>query len=132
MFAALEAVVERNGSTVTVSKRVAEELVESQSEYGSRRERLRAAYEAGWLRPVRPDFTVGGVPGVVDRTRERMATLSAENVTGDEIEKTDTVLAGVAYQQAKRGADRRCPRRDGVRRTYLGRRRSGVPLVSAP
>ena len=33
-------------------------------------------------------------------TRERMATLSADDVTADEIERTDTVLAGLAYQYA--------------------------------
>lgn len=55
--------VERNGITVTVSERVAEELGESPSEYGYQLDRLRMARESGWLRPVRADFTIRGVPG---------------------------------------------------------------------
>lgn len=54
------------------------------------------------MAPASIDFSAGGVSDVVDRTRERMANRSADDVTEDEIEKTDTVLAGLAYQLATR------------------------------
>lgn len=41
---------------------------------------------------------------VVDKTRTRMGALSADDVTEDEIEKTDTILAGLAYQYVADGA----------------------------
>ena len=36
-----------------------------------------------------------------------MATLSADDVTEDEVERTDTVLAGLAYQYATGGSEPR-------------------------
>lgn len=36
----------------------------------------------------------------IDRTRERIYSLSADDVTEDEVETTDAVLAGLAYQYA--------------------------------
>lgn len=45
------------------------------------------------------DFSVPGVSAIVDTTRERVCALSAADVTEDEIERTDTILAGVAYQR---------------------------------
>ena len=63
------------------------------------------AREAGWLRPLATDFSVRGVPDVVDRTRARMAALSADDVTEDEIERTDTVLAGLASRLAIRRSE---------------------------
>lgn len=41
-----------------------------------------------------------GVSDATDRTRERIFSLSADDVTQDEIETTDAVLAGLAYQYA--------------------------------
>ena len=52
----------------------------------------------------RIDFSNPHVSEVVDKTRKRMANLSANDITEDEIEKTDTVLAGLAYQYATTGA----------------------------
>lgn len=90
----------RTNLTVTVPEQVARELGESPDVYTYQRDRLRAAQEAGWLTSTQIDFTISGVPGVVDRTRQRMAKRSAADVSEDEIEKTDTILAGVAYQFA--------------------------------
>ena len=99
-YIVFERFVTQKNITVTVREHVAEELGDSPTAYGYQRDRLRAAQEAGWLKPTAIDFSVSGVPAVVDRTRKRMATLSADDVTEDEIEKTDTILAGVAYQYA--------------------------------
>lgn len=79
---------------------VAEELGESPDAYAYQRDRLRAAQDSGWLKSGRIDFSVPGVSDVVDRTRTRMQKLSARDVTEDEIEKTDTILAGLAFQYA--------------------------------
>lgn len=46
------------------------------------------------------DFTDPGVSDTIDRTRERIYSLSADDVMEDEIETTDAVLAGLAYQYA--------------------------------
>ena len=99
-YRAFQRFVTRQRITVTVPRRVAEELGESPAAYAYQRDRLRAAQEAGWLEPGSIDFSVPGVSEVVDRTRARMAKRSAEDVTEDEIEKTDTILAGLAYQYA--------------------------------
>src|SRR5699024_6870630 len=72
--------------------------------YAYQRERLQAAQNAGWLQSSRIDFSKPRVSEVVDKTRKRMAALSADDVTEDEIERTDTVLAGLAYQYATGGA----------------------------
>lgn len=79
---------------------VAEELGDAPKDYQYQRERLRAARDAGWLTSVAVDFENPEVSDIVDRTRVRMAALAADDVSADEIEKTDTVLAGVAYQLA--------------------------------
>ncbi|WP_440771282.1 hypothetical protein [Natronorubrum sp. DTA28] len=44
------------------------------------------------------------MPEIVDKTRNRMHRLSGDDVTEDEIEKTDTVLAGLAYQYVSRNS----------------------------
>jgi hypothetical protein len=46
------------------------------------------------------DFTDPRVSDAIDRTRERIYSLSADDVTEDEVETTDAVLAGLAYQYA--------------------------------
>ena len=71
--------------------------------YAYQRDRMRAAQDAGWLEPGRIDFSTPRVPEVVDKTRRRMLSLSANDVTEDEIEKTDTILAGLAYQYVIQG-----------------------------
>lgn len=81
---------------------VAQELGEAPDAYTFHRERLRAAQEAGWLERAEIDYADPDVSETVDRTRTRMANLSAGDVSEDEIEKTDTVLAGLAYQCADR------------------------------
>ena len=86
--------------SVYIPGHVAEEMGESPDAYAYQRDRLRAAQNAGWLEPGRIDFSVPRVSEVVDKTRKRMLNLSAEDVTEDEIEKTDTILAGLAYQYA--------------------------------
>ena len=97
-YRAFEQFVRQRSVMVAVPERVAEELGESPDAYAYQRDRLRAAREAGWLEPARVDFSIPRVPEVVDTTRERMANLSADDVSEDRIEKTDTVLAGLAYQ----------------------------------
>jgi hypothetical protein len=103
-YRAFEQFVTRRNITVYIPGYVAEELGESPEAYVYQRERLRAAQDAGWLAPCRIDFSIPRVAAVVDKTRKRMLNLSAEDVTEDEIEKTDTILAGVAYQYATGGA----------------------------
>ena len=103
-YSAFEEFVTGRGLTVKVPEQVAEELGEGPEAYAYQRERLQTAQNAGWLESGRIDFSKPRVSEVVDKTRERMATLSADDVTEDEIERTDTVLAGLAYQYATGGA----------------------------
>ena len=103
-YIAFEKFVTGRGLTVKVPEQVAEELGEGPEGYGYQRKRLQAAQNAGWLESGRIDFSNPRVSEVVDKTRERMAALSADDVTEDEIERTDTVLAGLAYQYATGGA----------------------------
>ncbi|WP_114579238.1 hypothetical protein [Saliphagus sp. LR7] len=99
-YQAFERHVQHQNLTVRVPQQVAEELGESPDAYVYQRDRLRAAQDAGWLEPGQIDFTLSGVSTVVDKTRRRMGALSADDVTEDDIEKTDTILAGLAYQYA--------------------------------
>jgi hypothetical protein len=103
-YQAFEQFVTRRQITVNMPGYVAEELGESPEAYVYQRDRLQAAQDAGWLAPCHIDFSIPRVSAVVDKTRKRMLNLSAEDVTEDEIEKTDTILAGVAYQYAIGGA----------------------------
>lgn len=102
-YQAFERFVRQRNLTVTVPEQVAAELGESPDAYAYQRDRLRAAQDAGWLEPGRIDFSTPCVPEVVDKTRRRMLSLSADDVTEDEIEKTDTILAGLAYQYVTEG-----------------------------
>lgn len=95
-----EQYVTRRDISVRIPTHVAEELGESPEAYTYQRDRLRAAQNAGWLESADVAFSDPQVSDVIDRTRKRMVNLSAEDVTEDEIEKTDTVLAGLAYQYA--------------------------------
>ena len=99
-YQAFERYVTRRNISVRIPDQVAEELGESPAAYAYQRDRLRAAQDAGWLERGQIDFTNPVVSDVVDRTRKRMANLSADDVTEDEIEKTDTVLTGLAFQYA--------------------------------
>lgn len=99
-YQAFERYVTRRNITARIPDQVAEELGESPAAYAYHRDRLRAAEDAGWLKRAVVDFTIPGVSDATDRTRKRMANLSADDITEDEIEKTDTVLAGLAYQYA--------------------------------
>ena len=99
-YQAFERYVTRRNITVRIPDQVAEELGESPAAYTYQRDRLRAAEDAGWLERATIDFSIPGVSDATDRTRKRMASLSADDVTEDEIEKADTVLAGLAYQYA--------------------------------
>lgn len=103
-YQAVEQYVTRRDITVKVPERVAEELGESPDAYAYQRDRLRAAQEAGWVEPARVDFSQPRVSAVVDKTCTRMLNLSADDVSEHEIEKTDTVLTGLAYQYATGGA----------------------------
>ena len=99
-YSAFEEFVTGRGLTVRAPEQVAEELGDGPEAYAYQRERLQAAQNAGWLESGRIDFSKPRVSEVVDKTWERMATLSADDVTEDEIERTDAVLAGLAYQYA--------------------------------
>ena len=103
-YRAFEQFVSRRGLTVRVLEQVAEEPGESPDAYAYQRDRFRAAQDAGWLERGRIDFSKPRVSEVVDTTRTRMAALSAADVTEDTIEKTNTILAGLAYQYATSGA----------------------------
>jgi hypothetical protein len=103
-YQSFEQFVARRGITVKVPGRVAEELGESPDAYVYQRDRLQSAQDAGWLESGQIDFSKPRVPEVVDKTRKRMLNLSADDVTEDEIEKTDTILAGITYQYATSGA----------------------------
>lgn len=103
-YRAFEQFVMRRNLTVYMPGYVAEEMGESPDAYAYQRDRLRAAQAAGWLHPGRIDFSTPRVSEVVDKTRKRMLNLSADDVTEDEIVKTDTILAGVAYQYARGNA----------------------------
>lgn len=103
-YIAFEKFVMGRGLTVKVPEQVAEELGEGPEAYAYQHKRLQAAQNAGWLEPGRIDSSNPRVSEVVDRTRKRMAALSSDDVTEDEIERTDTMLAGLAYQYATGGA----------------------------
>lgn len=103
-YSAFEEFVTGRGLRVRMPEQVAEELGEAPEVYAYQRGRLEAAQNEGWLESGRIDFSNPRVSEVVDKTRERMATLSVDDVTEDEIERTDTVLAGLAYQYATGGA----------------------------
>ena len=99
-YQAFERYVTQRDISVRIPEQVAAELGESPAAYAYQRDRLRAAQDAGWLERGQIDFSNPGVSDAVDRTRKRMANLSADDVTEHEIEKTDTVLAGLAFQYA--------------------------------
>jgi len=99
-YQALERFVRRRNISVKIPDQVAEELGESPAQYEYQRDRLRAAQDAGWLDRGQIDFTNPDVSTIVDKTRARMAKLAADDVSEDDIERTDTVLAGLAYQYA--------------------------------
>jgi len=99
-YQAFEEYVTRRDVAVRIPDHVAEELGESPEAYRYQRDRLRSAQDAGWLERAEVDFTDSGVSDVIDRTRERIYRLSADDVTEDEVETTDAVLAGLAYQYA--------------------------------
>ncbi len=104
-YQALERFVRRQNISVKIPDHVAEELGESPTQYEYQRDRLRAAQDAGWLDRGQIDFTISNVSTIVDKTRTRMAKLSASDVSEDDIEKTDTILAGLAYQYARENQD---------------------------
>ena len=97
-YQAFQRFVTQRELSVYIPTHVAEELGEAPDAYTFHRERLRAAQEAGWLERAEIDYENPNVSEAIDRTRKRMVNLSAEDVSEDEIEKTDTVLAGLAYQ----------------------------------
>lgn len=97
-YQAFEEYVTRRNVDVRIPDHVAEELGESPGAYHYQRDRLRAAQEAGWLERAEVDFSEPDVVDTIDRTRERIFSLSADDVTQDEIETTDAILAGLAYQ----------------------------------
>jgi hypothetical protein len=99
-YQAFEEYVTRRNITVRIPGHVADELGESPDAYHYQRDRLRSAQDAGWLERAEVDFTDSDVSDAIDRTRERIYILSADDVTEDEIETTDAVLAGLAFQYA--------------------------------
>jgi len=99
-YQALERFVRRQNILVKIPDQVAKELGESPAQYEYQRDRLRAAQDAGWLDRGEIDFTTPNVSKIVDKTRNRMAKLAASDISEDDIEKTDTILAGLAYQYA--------------------------------
>lgn len=99
-YQAFETYVTQRSISVRIPDHVAEELGESPEAYRYQRDRLRAAQDAGWLERAEVDFTDSGVSDAIDRTRKRIHTLSTDDVTEHEVETTDAVLAGLAYQYA--------------------------------
>lgn len=99
-YQAFERFVTQQNISVRIPTHVAEELGESPGAYTYQRDRLRAAQDAGWLKRATIDFSNPRVSETIDQTRKRMLNLSADDITEDEIEKTDTLLAGLAYQYA--------------------------------
>jgi hypothetical protein len=99
-YQTFEKYVTRRDIAVRIPDHVAEELGESPEPYRYQRDRLRSAQDAGWLERAEVDFTNSGVSDAIDRTRERIHSLSADDITEDEVETTDAVLAGLAYQYA--------------------------------
>ena len=99
-YQAFEKYVTQRDVSVRIPDHVAEELGESPEAYRYQRDRLRSAQDAGWLERAEVNFTHSGVSDTIDRTRERIYSLSADDVTEDEVETTDAVLAGLAYQYA--------------------------------
>lgn len=99
-YQAFEAYVTQRNVNVRIPDHVAVELGESPDAYQYQRDRLRAAQDAGWLERAEVEFTDPGVSDAIDRTRERIYNLSASDVTEDDVETTDAVLAGLAYQVA--------------------------------
>lgn len=99
-YQAFERHITQKCVSVRIPTHVAEELGESPEAYTYQRDRLRAAQDAGWLKRATIDFSNPRVSKAIDRTRKRMVNLSADDVTEDEIEKTDTVFTGLAYQYA--------------------------------
>ncbi len=99
-YQAFEEYITRRNVAVRIPNHVAEELGESPDAYRYQRDRLRSAQDAGWLERAEVDFTDPGVSDAIDRTRERIYHLSADDVTEDDVETTDAVLAGLAYQYA--------------------------------
>lgn len=99
-YQAFQKFVTQHDLTMYIPSQVAEELGEAPDAYTFHRDRLRAAQEAGWLERGELDYENPDVSQAIDRTRKRMLNLSAEDVSEDDIEKADTVLAGLAYQHA--------------------------------
>lgn len=85
-YQAFERYVTQRNITVRIPDQVAEELEESPAAYTYQGDRLRTAEDAGWLERAEIDFSIPGVSDATDRTRVRMAHLSADDVTEDEIE----------------------------------------------
>lgn len=98
-YQAFEEYVTRRDIVVRIPDHVAEELGEAPEAYGYQRDRLRSARDAVWLGRAEVDFTDPDVSDVIDRTGG-IYSLSTDDVTEDEVETTDAVLAGLAYQYA--------------------------------
>ncbi len=96
-YQAFQRFVTQRELSVYIPTHVAEELGEAPDAYTFHRERLRAAQEAGWLERAEIDYKNPNVSEVIDRMRNRMVNLSADDVSEDEVEKTDTVLGGLAF-----------------------------------
>ena len=99
-YQAFESYVTRRDTAVRIPDHVSEELGESPDRYRYQRDRLRSAQDAGWLERAEVEFTDAGVSDAIDRTCERIFHLSADDVTEDDVDTTDAVLAGLAYQYA--------------------------------
>lgn len=99
-YQAFQQFVTQHELTVYMPSQVAEELGEAPDAYTFHRDRLRAAHESGWLERGNVDYESPAVSRAIDRTRKRMLNLSADDVSEDDIEKADTVLAGLVYQHA--------------------------------
>ncbi|MCU4800390.1 hypothetical protein OB920_08420 [Halobacteria archaeon HArc-gm2] len=80
-YQAFESYVTRRDIAVRIPDHVAEELGESPETYRYQRDRLRSAQDAGWLDRAEVDFTDPEVSDAIDRTRERIFSLSADDVT---------------------------------------------------
>lgn len=99
-FEAFRSAVRSSDVVLSVPERVRDELMVHPNE-----RRLSTALEEGWGEIVSPpDPTASEAVSAIDRVRREIATLT--NRDEHEVEKADTIFAGLAVEYLARGDDR--------------------------